>query len=95
MGLNLIAKGEGERRELDNNSQQSWIADQEQVLREAPCIQLVSATMVCKGPHIHPFKWEGAGIPKQSQDAGWLRQHHGYRGNQTLLLTAAFVGWQP
>ena len=102
MGLNIITKGEGERRrELDNNSQQSWNLRMGAGAARGPMYPTNLSDDVVWRPTYSSFqrggRWQRVSTkatPSERCQDGRL-QHCGYQGNQSLLLTAAFVGWQP
>jgi hypothetical protein len=98
VGLNIITKGEGrEKRELDNNSQQSWNLRTGAGAARGPMYPTNLSHDGVQRPTYSPFQlgghWQLVRTKTECQDG--RRQYHGYQGNQILLLTAAFVGWQP
>ena len=101
-GIKHNYKGEGERRrELDNNSQQSWNLRMGAGAARGPMYPTNLSDDVVWRPTYSSFqqggRWQGVSTKatqsERCQD-GRL-QHHGYQGNQSRLLTASFVGWQP
>ena len=102
VGLNIITKEEGERRrELDNNSQQSWNLRMGAGAARGPMYPSNLSDDVVWRPTYSSFqrggRWQRVSTkatPSERCQDGRL-QHCGYQGNQSLLLTAAFVGWQP
>lgn len=93
VGLNIITKGESaRRRQLDNNSQQSWNLRTGAGAAGGPMDPTNLSHDVEQRPHIHPLS--GRALAETGCQDGRPR-HRGCPGNQALFLTAAFVGRQP